>query len=103
MCLLARCQSSTICSITSYGDRANEYDAIVAYFKAHFAQVHRRNNESNRVLFSHLTSVVVCTSSPLLVLRIGSHVLQDTKAMQSIITDVRDSIFRGYLKSAALV
>lgn len=29
--------------------------------------------------------------------------LQDTKAMQSIITDVRDSIFRGYLKSAALV
>lgn len=71
--------------ITSYGDRANEYDAVVAYFKAHFAQVHRRNNESNRVLFSHLTSVV------------------DTKAMQSIITDVRDSIFRGYLKSAALV
>ncbi|TBU49747.1 G-protein alpha subunit [Dichomitus squalens] len=71
--------------ITSYGDRANEYDAVVAYFKAHFAQVHRRNNESNRVLFTHLTSVV------------------DTKAMQSIITDVRDSIFRGYLKSAALV
>ncbi|RPD61189.1 G-protein alpha subunit [Lentinus tigrinus ALCF2SS1-7] len=71
--------------ITSYGDRANEYDAVVAYFKAHFTQVHRRNNENNRVLFTHLTSVV------------------DTKAMQSIITDVRDSIFRGYLKSAALV
>ncbi|TFK93955.1 G-protein alpha subunit [Polyporus arcularius HHB13444] len=71
--------------ITSYGDRANEYDAVVAYFKAHFTQVHRRNNENSRVLFTHLTSVV------------------DTKAMQSIITDVRDSIFRGYLKSAALV
>ncbi|KAI9000626.1 G-protein alpha subunit [Trametes punicea] len=71
--------------ITSYGDRANEYDAVVAYFKAHFTQVHRRNNESNRVLFTHLTSAV------------------NTKAMQSIITDVRDSIFRGYLKSAALV
>ncbi|KAI0749464.1 G-protein alpha subunit [Daedaleopsis nitida] len=71
--------------ITSYGDRANEYDAVVAYFRAHFTQVHRRNNENNRVLFTHLTSVV------------------DTKAMQSIITDVRDSIFRGYLKSAALV
>ncbi|KAI0768152.1 G-protein alpha subunit [Trametes elegans] len=71
--------------ITSYGDRANEYDAVVAYFKAHFTQVHRRNNESNRVLFTHLTSAV------------------NTRAMQSIITDVRDSIFRGYLKSAALV
>ena len=46
-------------SITSYGDRANEYDAVVAYFKAHFTQVHRRNNENNRVLFTHLTSVVV--------------------------------------------
>ena len=54
------CQRLTsCCSITSYGDRANEYDAVVAYFKAHFAQVHRRNNESNRVLFTHLTSVVV--------------------------------------------
>ncbi|KAH9856561.1 G-protein alpha subunit [Lenzites betulinus] len=71
--------------ITSYGDRANEYDTVVAYFKAHFTQVHRRNNESSRVLFTHLTSAV------------------NTKAMQSIITDVRDSIFRGYLKSAALV
>ncbi|KAI0324145.1 G-protein alpha subunit [Cubamyces sp. BRFM 1775] len=71
--------------ITSYGDRANEYDTVVAYFKAHFTQVHRRNNENNRVLFTHLTSAV------------------NTKAMQSIITDVRDSIFRGYLKSAALV
>lgn len=34
---------------------------------------------------------------------IAHHIMQDTKAMQSIITDVRDSIFRGYLKSAALV
>ncbi|CDO74902.1 hypothetical protein BN946_scf184988.g9 [Trametes cinnabarina] len=76
---------SLLSSITSYGDRANDYDTVVAYFKAHFTQVHRRNNENNRVLFTHLTSVV------------------NTKAMQSIITDVRDSIFRNYLKSAALV
>ena len=52
-------RSSCFRSITSYGDRANEYDAVVAYFKAHFTQVHRRNNENNRVLFTHLTSVVV--------------------------------------------
>ena len=32
---------------------------MVAYFKAHFTQVHRRNNENNRVLFTHFTSVVV--------------------------------------------
>ncbi|KZT73657.1 G-protein alpha subunit [Daedalea quercina L-15889] len=71
--------------ITSYGDRPNEVDAVVSYFKAHFTQVHTRNNEGKRVLYTHLTSVV------------------NTKAMQSIISDVRDSIFRDYLKSAALV
>ncbi|EMD31361.1 heterotrimeric G-protein alpha subunit [Gelatoporia subvermispora B] len=71
--------------ITSYGDRPNEFDAVVNYFRAHFTQVHKRNNENNRVLYTHLTSVV------------------DTKTTQSIITNVRDSIFRGYLKSAALV
>ncbi|KAI0720385.1 G-protein alpha subunit [Fomitopsis betulina] len=71
--------------ITSYGDRPNEVDSVVSYFKAHFTQVHTRNNEGKRVLYTHLTSVV------------------DTKAMQSIISNVRDSIFRDYLKSAALV
>ncbi|OBZ72029.1 Guanine nucleotide-binding protein alpha-4 subunit [Grifola frondosa] len=79
--------------ITSYGERPNEYEAVVAYFKAHFTQVHRRNNDNNRVLFTHVTSVVSSRS----------RVMQDTKTTQSIITDVRDSIFRGYLKSAALV
>ncbi|KAH7926088.1 G-alpha-domain-containing protein [Leucogyrophana mollusca] len=71
--------------ILSYGDRPNEYDSVVQYFRAHFLQVHRRNNENRRVLYTHLTSVV------------------DTKATQSIIGNVRDSIFRGYLQSAALV
>lgn len=46
-------------SITSFGERPNEYDEVTNYFKAHFAQVHRRNNEAKRVLYIHLTSVVV--------------------------------------------
>jgi guanine nucleotide-binding protein subunit alpha len=71
--------------ILSYGDRANEYESVVQYFRAHFLQVHRRNNENRRVLYTHLTNVT------------------DTKATQSIIGNVRDSIFRGYLQSAALV
>ncbi|EED85956.1 candidate G-protein alpha subunit [Postia placenta Mad-698-R] len=71
--------------ITSYGERPNEVESVVSYFKAHFTQVHTKNNENKRVLYTHLTSVV------------------DTKAMQSIISNVRDSIFRDYLKSAALV
>jgi len=71
--------------ITSYGDRPNTYDEVTTYFKAHFSQVHRRNNEAKRVLYIHMTSVV------------------DTKATQQIIVNVRDSIFRGYLKDAALV
>ncbi|KAF5359184.1 hypothetical protein D9756_003518 [Leucocoprinus leucothites] len=71
--------------ITSFGDRANDYETVLNYFRAHFLQVHRRNNENRRVLYTHFTSVV------------------DTKATQRIIGNVRDSIFRGYLQSAALV
>ncbi|KAJ3830062.1 guanine nucleotide-binding protein [Lentinula raphanica] len=71
--------------ITSFGERNNDYETVVQYFRAHFLQVHRRNNENRRVLYTHFTSVV------------------DTKATQRIIGNVRDSIFRGYLQSAALV
>lgn len=71
--------------ITSFGERSNDYDTVVQYFRAHFLQVHRRNNENRRVLYTHFTSVV------------------DTKATQRIIGNVRDAIFRGYLQSAALV
>ncbi|KAI6108043.1 guanine nucleotide binding protein, alpha subunit [Pisolithus sp. B1] len=71
--------------ILSYGERPNEYEPVVNYFRAHFQQVHRRNNENRRVLYVHLTNVT------------------DTTATQDIIANVRDSIFRGYLKSAALV
>ncbi|KIY69111.1 guanine nucleotide binding protein, alpha subunit [Cylindrobasidium torrendii FP15055 ss-10] len=71
--------------ITSFGNRANTYEEVVQYFRAHFLQVHRRNNENRRVLYTHFTSVV------------------DTKATQRIIGNVRDSIFRGYLQDAALV
>jgi len=71
--------------ITSFGNRSNDYETVVQYFRAHFLQVHRKNNENRRVLYTHFTSVV------------------DTKATQRIIGNVRDSIFRGYLQSAALV
>ncbi|EDR01047.1 guanine nucleotide-binding protein alpha-4 subunit [Laccaria bicolor S238N-H82] len=71
--------------IMSFGDRSNDYETVVQYFRAHFLQVHRRNNENRQVLYTHFTSVV------------------DTKATQRIIGNVRDSIFRGYLQSAALV
>ena len=46
-------------SILSYGDRPNEYESVVQYFRAHFLQVHRRNNENKRVLYTHLTNVTV--------------------------------------------
>ncbi|KAI9439798.1 G-alpha-domain-containing protein [Lactarius indigo] len=71
--------------ITSFGNRPNDYETVVNYFRAHFLQVHRKNNEKKRVLYSHLTNVV------------------DIKTTRSIIANVRDSIFRDYLKSAALV
>ncbi|PAV16151.1 G- alpha subunit [Pyrrhoderma noxium] len=71
--------------IPSYGDRPNTYEAVVEYFRTHFLQVHRKNNEEHRVLYTHQTSVV------------------DTSTTQSVIRNVRDSIFRGYLQDASLV
>lgn len=92
-------------SITSYGERPNEFDAVVGYFRAHFTQVHKRNNENMRVLYTHLTNVVVRSSlshtqSRLIDLTFST---QDKTATRRIITDIRDSIFRVYLKDAALV
>lgn len=59
-------------SILSYGDRPNEFDAVVNYFKAHFLQVHKRNNENRRILYTHLTNVTVLiltfSSFPLLMI-----------------------------------
>lgn len=46
-------------SITSFGERSNDYETVVQYFRAHFLQVHRKNNENRRVLYTHFTSVVV--------------------------------------------
>lgn len=52
---------SALRSITSYGNRANDFKSVVDYFRAHFLQVHRKNNEKKRVLYSHLTNAVVCS------------------------------------------
>ena len=54
--------NTTLRSITSFGDRSNDYETVVQYFRAHFLQVHRRNNENRRVLYTHFTNVVVCPS-----------------------------------------
>jgi len=72
--------------ITSFANRPNEYHEVAEYFQAHFHQAHRKNNvDQKRSLYTHLTSVV------------------DTKATQAIISNVRDAIFRGYLKETSLM
>ncbi|KAG8810504.1 hypothetical protein FRB91_000074 [Serendipita sp. 411] len=72
--------------ITSFGNRPNEFHEVSEYFRAHFCQAHRKNSvDHKRALYVHMTSVV------------------DTRTTQDIITNVRDSIFRGYLKDTSLV
>ena len=38
-------------SISSYGDRPNEFEEVSEYFRAHFIQVHRRKDVSHRPLY----------------------------------------------------
>ena len=49
-------------SITSYGDRPNSYQDVAEYFRAHFLQVHRRNDISKRALYAVSTLASVLTS-----------------------------------------
>ncbi|KAF8896433.1 guanine nucleotide binding protein, alpha subunit [Infundibulicybe gibba] len=90
--------------ITSFGERVNDYETVVQYFRAHFLQVHRRNNENRRVLYTHFTSVVD-TKATQRIIGNGIYLTFLTADGWSLILAliVRDSIFRGYLQSAALV
>ncbi|KAG6333718.1 hypothetical protein ID866_5371 [Astraeus odoratus] len=44
--------------ITSYGDRPNAFADVSEYFRAHFIQVHRRNDIGRRALYAHFTSML---------------------------------------------
>lgn len=91
-------------SIVSFADRTNDYETAVQYFRAHFLQVHRRNNESRRVLYTHLTSVVDTKTTQSIIGNSASSFLRSaTPCSLKSLNPVRDSIFRGYLQSAALV
>ncbi|KAH8107487.1 G-alpha-domain-containing protein [Phellopilus nigrolimitatus] len=70
--------------ITSYGDRPNNYEDVSEYFRAHFLQVHRRNDISKRALYAHFTSML------------------DIKATQKIIVNVGEAIIRSYITDAGL-
>ncbi|KAL5523474.1 hypothetical protein ACEPAG_7647 [Sanghuangporus baumii] len=70
--------------ITSYGDRPNNYQDVSEYFRAHFLQVHRRNDISKRALYCHFTSML------------------DIKATQKIIVNVGEAIIRSYITDAGL-
>ncbi|KAF8910553.1 guanine nucleotide-binding protein [Gymnopilus junonius] len=72
--------------ITSFGERSNDYETVVQYFRAHFLQVHRRNNENRRVLYTHFTSVVVrlCFKNMIVVF---PHVLFRTRKQHSVLLE----------------
>jgi len=69
----------------SFGNRTNNVETVMQYFRAHFVKVHRKNDGSNRTLYIHYTSVV------------------DTKATQRILGSVRDSVFRAQLHTSGLL
>lgn len=70
--------------ITSYGDRPNTYADVSEYFRAHFIQVHRRNDIGRRVLYAHFTSML------------------DIRATQAIIVNVGEAIIRSHIAKTGL-
>ncbi|EAU90930.1 hypothetical protein CC1G_02317 [Coprinopsis cinerea okayama7 len=72
--------------ITSYGDRANNYETASAYFRQHFVHAHKKNSaETNRQLYLHFTSMM------------------DTKAIQSIIAAVGEAILQKHITKVGLI
>lgn len=70
--------------ITSYGDRPNTFPDVSDYFRAHFIQVHRRNDIGRRVLYAHFTSML------------------DIRATQAIIVNVGEAIIRSHIAKTGL-
>lgn len=70
--------------ITSYGDRPNTYAEVSEYFRAHFVQVHRRNDIGRRALYAHFTSML------------------DIRATQAIIVNVGEAIIRSHIARTGL-
>ncbi|EGO25997.1 hypothetical protein SERLADRAFT_466917 [Serpula lacrymans var. lacrymans S7.9] len=71
--------------ITSYGDRPNTYEEVSEYFRAHFIQVHKRNDISHRSLYIHFTSML------------------DIRATQNIIVNVGEAVIRSHVAKTGLV
>jgi len=70
--------------ITSYGDRPNTFSDVSEYFRAHFIQVHRRNDIGRRALYAHFTSML------------------DIRATQAIIVNVGEAIIRSHIARTGL-
>ncbi|KAF8907942.1 G-protein alpha subunit [Gymnopilus junonius] len=70
--------------ITSFGERANNFETVSDYFRSHFIQAHRRKGFPNRPLYVHFTAML------------------DTCAMQSIISNVAEGIMRKHIADAGL-
>ncbi|GBE77330.1 Guanine nucleotide-binding protein alpha-4 subunit [Sparassis crispa] len=72
--------------MTSYGDRPNDYDSVSKYFRHKFLALHQSFTPNKaRELFIHMTSVT------------------DTRKTHTIITNVRDIILTGNLRSSSLM
>ncbi|KII94317.1 hypothetical protein PLICRDRAFT_675360 [Plicaturopsis crispa FD-325 SS-3] len=70
----------------SYGDRTNDFDSVVKYFRNKFGAFHQSfSPNKERELFIHLTAVT------------------DTRRTATIISNVRDMIVRANLRNLALV
>ncbi|KAJ7610798.1 guanine nucleotide binding protein, alpha subunit [Roridomyces roridus] len=70
----------------SYGDRPNDYDSVSNYFRNKFAALHHAATPNKeRELYIHLTAVT------------------DTRRTVTIISNVRDIIIKGNLKTMKLV
>lgn len=71
--------------ITSYGERENRYEEVSEYFRAHFAQVHKRKGVQKQDVYIHFTSML------------------DIRATQKIIVDINEAIIKSYLGQSMLV
>lgn len=67
--------TDALISISSYGERPNEFEPVMQYFRARFLNVYIKNNKYARRdgLYIHLTNTVNSTPTVQLVVEDGKH------------------------------
>jgi hypothetical protein len=86
--------------ITSYGERENRYEDVAEYFRAHFAQVHKRKGVQKQELYMHFTSMLDVRDTQKIIVDSRSQLV--VALIKYLTSAVNETIIKSYLGQSML-